>query len=232
VTEFTARFLFSEWTYVVDAWQLDSSEGYGNVPRLGRKTAWAPSRERCFGRCSLRPEIRSTDEGVRTWAQIFGEVAAYYSNRQHKSFNRIVVDEAQDLGVAELRLLATIVSAEPNGFFSNRFPGPRLAWTCGADRRPSRSIIEPRIRFARALIDSCRESSVMLTALRRRDLALFQSSMDRIQSSRFTVRDLDCRRRASPGPEAADSPRKLIVDYVVVSMASVLQLGGLEPPTS
>jgi hypothetical protein len=24
VTEFTARFLFSEWTYVVDAWQLDT----------------------------------------------------------------------------------------------------------------------------------------------------------------------------------------------------------------
>ena len=37
VTEFTARFLFSEWTNVIDAWQLDSANAYANVPRLGRK---------------------------------------------------------------------------------------------------------------------------------------------------------------------------------------------------
>jgi len=48
VTEFTARFLFSEWTYVLDAWQLDSLEAYANVPRLGRKNRMsAKQRARC-----------------------------------------------------------------------------------------------------------------------------------------------------------------------------------------
>ena len=37
VTEFTARFLYSEWTNVVDAWQLDSEAAYTEAPRLGRK---------------------------------------------------------------------------------------------------------------------------------------------------------------------------------------------------
>ena len=31
-------FLLSEWTEVVDAWQLDSWEAYRDVARLGRKT--------------------------------------------------------------------------------------------------------------------------------------------------------------------------------------------------
>jgi len=37
VTEFPLRFLVSEWTHVIDAWQLDSEAGYADVPRLGRK---------------------------------------------------------------------------------------------------------------------------------------------------------------------------------------------------
>ena len=39
VTEFTARFLYSEWTNVVDAWQVDSEAAYAEVPRLGRKNS-------------------------------------------------------------------------------------------------------------------------------------------------------------------------------------------------
>ena len=31
VTEFTSRFLLSEWTYVVDAWQIDSADAYAAV---------------------------------------------------------------------------------------------------------------------------------------------------------------------------------------------------------
>jgi len=36
--EFTDRFLLSEWTHVVDAWQIDGLEAYRDVPRLGRKS--------------------------------------------------------------------------------------------------------------------------------------------------------------------------------------------------
>jgi mRNA-degrading endonuclease RelE of RelBE toxin-antitoxin system len=36
--KFTSRFLLTEWSEVVDAWQLESWESYRDVPRLGRKT--------------------------------------------------------------------------------------------------------------------------------------------------------------------------------------------------
>ena len=37
MTEFPMRFLRSEWTHVVDAWQVADGDGYLKVPRLGRK---------------------------------------------------------------------------------------------------------------------------------------------------------------------------------------------------
>lgn len=152
VIEFTARFLFSEWTYVVDAWQLNSAEAYGNVPRLGRKNRMGAKQ-----RARLWPVFAATREtikgrGFHTWAQIFGEVAAYYSNRQHKPFRHIVVDEAQDLGVPELRLLATIAPAEPNALFFAGDLGQRIfqqpfSWTTlGVDVRGRSQILKVNYR--------------------------------------------------------------------------------------
>jgi hypothetical protein len=134
ITEFTARFLFSEWTYVVDAWQLDSAKAYADVPRLGRKNRLGSKQ-----RARLWPIFEATrnainGKGVHTWAQIFAEVAAYYSELEHKPFRYIVVDEAQDLGVPELRLLAAIAPVETNALFFAGDLGQRIfqqpfSWT-------------------------------------------------------------------------------------------------------
>ncbi len=126
VTEFTARFLFSEWTYVVDAWQIDSAEAYANVPRLGRK-----SRLGAKQRARLWPIFAATrkaisDRGFRTWAQIFADVTAYYAGQAHKPFTHIVVDEAQDLGVPELRLLAAIARSGSDALFFAGDLGQRI----------------------------------------------------------------------------------------------------------
>lgn len=126
VTEFTARFLFSEWTYVVDAWQLDTLEAYANVPRLGRKNRMGAKQ-----RARLWPVFAATREGINgrgfhTWAQIFAEVTAHYAKREQKPFTHIVVDEAQDLGVPELRLLAAIAPPQPDALFFAGDLGQRI----------------------------------------------------------------------------------------------------------
>ena len=36
----TERFLMSEWTHGVDAWQIRSAQAYADCPRLGRRAAW------------------------------------------------------------------------------------------------------------------------------------------------------------------------------------------------
>lgn len=108
----TERFLLSEWTHVVDAWQLKSAEDYANVPRLGRKNRMgARQRERLWP--VFEAVIRELDaRGLDTEASMFHRLASHYSARPEKPFTHIVVDEAQDLGVPELRFLA---SAAPSG---------------------------------------------------------------------------------------------------------------------
>jgi UvrD/REP helicase N-terminal domain/UvrD-like helicase C-terminal domain len=141
VTEFTARFLFSEWTYVVDAWQLDSAKAYADVPRLGRKNRLGAKQ-----RARLWPIFEATRDtinrmGLHTWAQIVAEVTTYYSERKEKPFSHIVVDEAQDLGVPELRLLVAIAPAGTNALFFAGDLGQRIfqqpfSWTTlGVDLR-------------------------------------------------------------------------------------------------
>jgi hypothetical protein len=152
VTEFTARFLFSEWTYVVDAWQLDSVEAYANVPRLGRKNRMGAKR-----RARLWPIFAATrkaisDRGFHTWPQIFAEVTAAYATREVKPFTHIVVDEAQDLGVPELRLLAAIAPSGPNCLFFAGDLGQRIfqqpfSWTAlGVDVRGRSSVLKVNYR--------------------------------------------------------------------------------------
>jgi mRNA-degrading endonuclease RelE of RelBE toxin-antitoxin system len=85
---FSLRFLLTEWEQVVDAWQLTSWEEYRDVLRLGRKTRL--------------PETHR----VVLWS-IF----------DHPPFGFVVVDEAQDITVSQLRFLAAIGADRPNALF-------------------------------------------------------------------------------------------------------------------
>ncbi len=123
---FTPRFLLSEWRHVVDAWQIADVAAYARVPRLGRKNRMsAGQRERLW---PVFEAVRASlaKRGLATWSQIYGEVAAHYAGRQEKPFSHIVVDEAQDLGVAELRFVAAIAPAHPDALFFAGDLGQRI----------------------------------------------------------------------------------------------------------
>jgi hypothetical protein len=111
---------------LVDAWQLDSAEAYANVPRLGRK-----NRIGARQRARLWPIFAATREaiaarGFHSWAQVFAEVTTHYAGREQKPFQHIVVDEAQDAGVAELRLFKAIAPAAPSALFFAGDLGQRI----------------------------------------------------------------------------------------------------------
>jgi superfamily I DNA/RNA helicase len=126
VTEFSERFLISEWTHVVDAWQLASAEEYAEVPRLGRKSRMGVrQRERLW---PVFEEARKAlnERGLLTRAEMFAAVTEHYAERPDKPFTHIVVDEAQDLGVPELRFLAAIAPAGPDALFFAGDLGQRI----------------------------------------------------------------------------------------------------------
>ena len=125
-TGFTDRFLMSEWRHVIDAWQIDSLEAYARVPRLGRRNRLGGKQRMrlwpVFARVRdiLRARLRYTP------ATVFGEVAAYHADRDAKPFTHIIVDEAQDLGVPELKMIAAIAPDDPRALFFAGDLGQRI----------------------------------------------------------------------------------------------------------
>lgn len=105
---FSQRFLSAEWACVVDAWRVRDAGAYADVPRLGRKNRLG-SRQRDV----LWPVFEAAGaalkaQGMLTWPGVFHALADHYGGKVDKPFSHVVVDEAQDLGVPELRLLCAI----------------------------------------------------------------------------------------------------------------------------
>ena len=126
VRGFSDRFLLSEWTNVVDAWGIDGLEAYAQVPRLGRRSPLGPKqRERLwfvFGRVASALE----SQGLFTRAGVYRRVAADYSARTDKPFGAIIIDEAQDLGPAELIFLSAITPDHADALFFAGDLGQRI----------------------------------------------------------------------------------------------------------
>ena len=123
---FSVRFLLSEWENVVDAWQVNSWEDYRNVRRLGRKTR-LPSEQRAaiwaiFER--VKAELRTRN--LVTRADMFSLLAEGLRDRDNPPFDFAVVDEAQDIGVAQLRFLAALGGGRPNSLFFAGDLGQRI----------------------------------------------------------------------------------------------------------
>lgn len=126
LTEFTTRFLVSEWNNVVDAWQIDSLDAYRDVPRLGRKNRMGSKQRERVWPIFVRARDLLEAQGVNSWPGIFGKVTAHFAERDHKPFTHIIVDEAQDLGVPELRMLAAIADQNPGSLFFAGDLGQRI----------------------------------------------------------------------------------------------------------
>ena len=109
---FSQRFLISEWNQVIDAWRVSDPDGYAAVPRLGRKNRLGARQ-----RAALWPMFDAVaailrGQGTLTWPGVFHALADHYAARGDKPFSHVIVDEAQDLGVPELRLLTAVAPAE------------------------------------------------------------------------------------------------------------------------
>ena len=141
IVDFTLRFLVSEWNNVIDAWQIDSLDAYCDVPRLGRKNRMGTKqRERVWPVFEHARELLES-QGVNSWPGIFAKVTAHFAAQDHKPFTHIIVDEAQDLGVPELRMLSAIADQAPDALFFAGDLGQRIfkepfSWkTLGIDIR-------------------------------------------------------------------------------------------------
>ena len=158
---FKPQFLWGEWADVVDAWQLGTWEAYRDVARLGRRTRVGGKQREVLWSIFARVRAELAKRKAVTWAELLGRVTDRLVQAGKRPFRFVVVDEAQDVGIAELRFLAALGGARPDGLFFAGDIGQRIFQqpshgdsrikSGGAGCQPWTPLVRGRlIRFARA----------------------------------------------------------------------------------
>ena len=127
--KFSARFLLGEWEDVVDAWQIQSWESYRDVKRLGRKTRLPEQQRAVLWAVFDEVKDRLRHQGQVTRAEMFSQLAEKIGERRNAPFDFVVVDESQDISVAQLRFLAALGGDRPNSLFFAGDLGQRIFQT-------------------------------------------------------------------------------------------------------
>ncbi|MEP0924887.1 3'-5' exonuclease [Leptolyngbya sp. ST-U4] len=123
---FTESFLWGEWNNVVDDWQLGNWESYRDVPRLGRKTRLGEKQRELFWQVFQQLLTWLDQQQLLTWSSLFGQVTQHLIDTGKYPFEFAVVDEAQDMGIAELRFLAALGKQHPDSLFFTGDLGQRI----------------------------------------------------------------------------------------------------------
>src|SRR5690606_4049093 len=127
--KFGVPFLLNEWEQVVDAWQLHSWEDYRDIRRLGRKTR-LPDAQRAMLWDVFDAVLKGLQaDRLTTLAGVFTMLATEAGKRKHPPYEFVVVDEAQDVSVAQLRFLAALGGSRANALFFAGDLGQRIFQT-------------------------------------------------------------------------------------------------------
>jgi mRNA-degrading endonuclease RelE of RelBE toxin-antitoxin system len=138
---FSQHFVWTEWRDVVDGWQLREWQAYRDVQRLGRKTRLRENQRQTLWKVFERTLTRLGEQGLLTRAGMLAKLADFYSSNPDGPYEFLIVDEAQDVGVPELRFLAALAGNRPNSMFfagdlGQRIFQPPFSWkSLGVDVR-------------------------------------------------------------------------------------------------
>lgn len=123
---FSLPFLVSEWNDIVDAWQLDSWETYRDVKRLGRKTRLPEAQRVVLWQIfeSVHTSLKAQD--LITHAALFTTLSQHLVGRKRMPFDHVVLDEAQDVSIAQLRFLSAMGNGRSNALFFAGDLGQRI----------------------------------------------------------------------------------------------------------
>ena len=123
---FTTYFLWKEWEQIVDAWQIRTWEQYRVVPRLGRKTRLNEDGRRTLWSLYERVLQSLSSKGLVTEPEACQRLEVVFKGSGKSPYDFAVIDEAQDISVPQLRLLASLLSVKSNGLFFAGDLGQRI----------------------------------------------------------------------------------------------------------
>ena len=132
--------LLAEWHAVVEPQGLRTWEQYRSASRAGRGTPLGARQRKALWTVYEELYRRLEEQSATTWTLLLNSVTHTLASRGPQ-FTHAVVDEAQDLGAAELRFLRALVTSGENDLFLCGDPGQRIyrsrsSWlACGIDVR-------------------------------------------------------------------------------------------------
>lgn len=124
--KFSLPFLQAEWEEVVDAQQLDTWEAYRDAKRMGRKTRLPEKQRAVLWSVFTGVRSRLTAADLLTTSEMFSRLAVSVAAGKTKPFDFAVVDEAQDISMAQLRFLAALSGGRANALFFAGDVGQRI----------------------------------------------------------------------------------------------------------
>lgn len=124
--KYSKLFVFEEWLQVVDAWQITSWEKYRDVRRLGRKTKLTESQRQALWAIFEKVNAELKNLNAVSMAGIYLDLTNSFSEKKSSPYDFVVVDEAQDISIPQLRFLAALGGDRPNALFFAGDLGQRI----------------------------------------------------------------------------------------------------------
>lgn len=124
--DLTPQLLFEEWQELVDAWGVTDPDSYATLPRIGRRTRLGPKQREAAWAVFDDVRTQMTGRGLVTRAMIYDRLTDWLEDGGTIPFEHVVVDEAQDLTVAQVRFLATVGQGRDDALFLAGDIGQRI----------------------------------------------------------------------------------------------------------
>lgn len=119
---FSSRTVTGEWKHLFDAWQIADMESYLAAPRSGMKTRLGSKQRETMFQILDKVRDQLSISGKTTWPGIYQSLASTH----RASFDHVIVDEAQDLGVPELRFVSALAVPGANNLLLAGDTGQRI----------------------------------------------------------------------------------------------------------
>jgi hypothetical protein len=150
-------FLREEWRLIIDARDIRDADVYRDLPRHGRRTRLTGNRREALWAVFEQARTLLHRQGLKTYAEALHDLAAAVRASGPAPFDHVVVDEAQDLSLAELRYLKAACAGETNGLFfagdiGQRIFRPPFAWAAeGVEIRGRSRFLKVNYRTSRQI---------------------------------------------------------------------------------
>lgn len=157
---YNLAFVRPEWETIIDPWQVRDLETYLQIERIGRKMPLQPKQREELWPVFERMWSLLEEQSLTTYSTICYAVAEYLNQHPETRYRCVVVDEAQDFGPAELKLIRALAPVElENSLFlcadaRQRIYRPAVPWIrFGIDTRGRSYTLRVNYRTTRQIQD-------------------------------------------------------------------------------